>query len=173
MRYTAIIYTVVLVLAFLCAPTHAASDEVTVQVTSIAAASLSDVQIESGEARVDEELSAYTQKLRALFAYNRYAFLGDVRTRADFGTTVRLQLPEHFAMEIEPTRFEPDGSGRIEMMVTLIRDVRTGDGRGERGRSHDEIVLRTKIRLENGGTVLLGGPPISDGVLILALSARR
>jgi len=76
-------------------------------------------------------------------------------------------------MEVEPTRFEPDGSGRIEMMVTLIRDVRTDGGGGERGRPRDEIVLRTKIRLENGGTVLLGGPPISDGVLILALSARR
>ena len=35
-----------------------------------------------------------------------------------------------------------------------------------------EIVLRTRIRLENGGTVLLGGPPIKNGVLILALSAR-
>jgi hypothetical protein len=35
------------------------------------------------------------------------------------------------------------------------------------------VVLRTRIRLENGGTVLLGGPPIESGVLILALSARR
>jgi hypothetical protein len=173
MRQTAITYIFVLVLALLSAPAHAASDEVTIQVTSIAAASVSDAQVENGEARVDEELSGYSQKLRALFAYNRYTFLGDMRTRVDFGTTARLQLPEHFAMEIEPTRFEPDGSGRIEMMVTLIRDVRTGDDRGERGRSHDEIVLRTQIRLENGGTVLLGGPPISDGVLILALSARR
>ncbi len=173
MRHTAIASTVVLVLALLCATAQAAADEVTIQVTSIAAATLSDEQIESGDVRVDEELSGYAQKLRALFAYNRYAFLGDVRTRTDFGTTAVFQLPEHFAMEIEPTRFEPDGSGRIEMMVTLIRDVRTGEHRGERGRSHDEIVLRTKIRLENGGTVLLGGPPISGGVLILALSARR
>lgn len=173
MRRIAITCTVIFALGLLCMPSHAASDEVTIQVTSIAAASLSEAQLDGGAARVDEELSDYAQKLRSLFAYNRYAFLGDVRTRADFGTTARLQLPEHFALEVEPTRFEPDGSGRIEMMVTLIRDVRTDADRGERGRSHDEIVLRTKIRLENGGTVLLGGPPISGGVLILALSARR
>ncbi len=173
MKQIAVTFTVVLALALLCAPTHAASDEVTIQVTSIAAASLSDAQLENGEVRVDDELSGYAQKLRSLFAYNRYAFLGDIRTRTDFGSTARLQLPEHFALEIEPTRFEPDGSGRIEMMVTLIRDIRTDGDRGERGRPRDEIVLRTKIRLENGGTVLLGGPPISGGVLILALSARR
>jgi hypothetical protein len=29
-----------------------------------------------------------------------------------------------------------------------------------------------RIRLKNGGTVLLGGPPISGGVLVLALTAR-
>ena len=173
MKQIATAYAVVLVLALLCTPTHAASDEVTIQVTSIAAASLSDAQIGRAGTLVDEELSGYAKKLRALFTYNRYAFLGDVRTRTDFGTRVRLQLPEHFAMEVEPTRFEPDGSGRIEMIVTLIRDIRTDGDRGERGRSHDEIILRTKIRLENGGTVLLGGPPISEGVLILALSARR
>jgi len=173
MRLTGTTCVFIAALVALCVPTIAAGDEVIIQVTSIAAASLSDDQLAGGDARVDEELSGYAQKLRALFAYNRYAFLGDVRTRADFGTTARLQLPEHFAMEVEPTRFEPDGSGRIEMMVTLIRDVRTDGGGGERGRPRDEIVLRTKIRLENGGTVLLGGPPISDGVLILALSARR
>jgi hypothetical protein len=173
MRPIATTYAVLLAFVLLAAPAHAASEEVTIQVTSIAAASLSDAQLESVKAPVDEELSAYAQKLRSLFAYNRYAFLGDIRTRTDFGTTERLQLPEHFAMEVEPTRFDSDGTGRIEMMVTLIRDIRTDGDRGERGRPRDEIVLRTKIRLENGGTVLLGGPPINGGVLILALSARR
>jgi hypothetical protein len=57
--------------------------------------------------------------------------------------------------------------------VTLFREKPNRDGaRGERGNER-EVVLRTKIRLKNGGTVLLGGPPIRSGVLVLALSARR
>ncbi|MCD4690021.1 hypothetical protein K8S17_01020 [bacterium] len=173
MRFTATMLAVVLVLAVLSAPTFAAGDEVTIQVTSIAAASLSDAQRGSDGAAVDKELAGHAQKLRALFAYNRYAFLGDVRTKVDFGSVARIKLPEHFALEVEMMRFEREGPGSIEMMVTLIRDVRTDGDHGERGRSRDEIVLRTRIRLENGGTVLLGGPPISGGVLILALSARQ
>ncbi len=173
MRRTVITCVVVLAVALLFAPGRAAAEEVTIQVTSIAAASLSGAQLGDAEARIDEELSAYAQKLQALFAYNSYTFLGDVRTRMDFGSAERLQLPEHFAMEVEPTRFDREGAGRIEMMVTLLRDVRTEGASGQRGHPRDEIVLRTRIRLENGGTVLLGGPPIGGGVLILALSARR
>ena len=71
-----------------------------------------------------------------------------------------------------------DGEERIEMLVTLFRAVARreetlAEGRREPMRRDREIVLRTRIRLENGGTVLVGGPPIADGVLILALSARR
>ena len=72
-----------------------------------------------------------------------------------------------------PEKFEPGRRGRIEMMVTLSRDRQLDRSERGPGRSEREIVLRTSIRLENGGTVLLGGPPIEDGVLILALSARR
>jgi hypothetical protein len=59
------------------------------------------------------------------------------------------------------------------MMVTLLRDAPEERARGMWRRPRREMVLRTKIRLKNGGTVLLGGPPIREGVLILALSARR
>ena len=62
------------------------------------------------------------------------------------------------------------------MLVTLFRDTESRDERprDERARPvRREIVLRTRIRLENGGVVLLGGPPVRDGVLILALSARQ
>jgi hypothetical protein len=64
------------------------------------------------------------------------------------------------------------------MLVTLFRRpppmaASLAEGDAPALRPEREVVLRTRIRLENGGTVLLGGPPIESGVLILALSARR
>ena len=147
--------------------------DVTVEVTSISASTVSAEAISrSGGSVMDSEIEALAPKLKSLFAYNRYSFLGLARSETEFGDVVRLELPGHFILEVTPERFEREGIGRIEMMVTLLKDVRTAVGESGRGRPREEIILRTKIRLENGGTVLLGGPPISGGVLILALSAR-
>lgn len=121
---------------------------------------------------MDSEIEALAPKLKSLFAYNSYSFLGLVRSETEFGDSVRLELPGHFVLEVRPERIEKEGMGRIEMLVTLSKDIRTEVAGSARGRPREEIILRTKIRLENGGTVLLGGPPISGGVLILALSAR-
>jgi hypothetical protein len=84
-----------------------------------------------------------------------------------------FELPNRFMLEVEPQRHEGDGAGRIEMMVTLVRRIPAETGGRGPARPEREIVLRTRIHLENGGTVLLGGPPIGDDVLILALSAKR
>jgi hypothetical protein len=65
-----------------------------------------------------------------------------------------------------------DGGDMIEMMVTLYRETPREEGARRSPELEREVVLRTKIRLKNGGTVLLGGPPIRAGVLVLALSAR-
>ncbi len=146
--------------------------DVTVEVTSIAAATVPAEELSrSGGPVIDAKIKAFAPKLQSLFAYNSYSFLGLARSETEFGDAVRLELPEHFVLEVRPERFEKDGIGRIEMMVTLMKDLRTEVAAG-RGQPREEIILRTKIRLENGGTVLLGGPPISGGVLILALSAR-
>lgn len=144
--------------------------EIVVEVTSISAAMLGN-----GEGRVDLDprLTPLSKKLRALFAYQRYTFLDSARTSADFGDACPFQLPEHFTLEVIPERFERGGSGMIAMVVTLFREVPTRErGRGRR-EPQREVILRTQIRLKNGGTVLLGGPPIRGGILLMALSARR
>jgi hypothetical protein len=178
MRRVAIALPVIMLLMVLLAPAPAlAKDEVIVEVISIAASSGDEDAESGGEAFVDPKLSGYAKKLRALFAYTKYTFLASGRTETDFGSPCTFQLPERFSLIVEPERME-ESEGRIEMMVTLVHEVE-----GERGEAHrereegrqggrQEIVLRTKIRLGNGGTVLLGGPPIEGGVLILALSAR-
>jgi hypothetical protein len=142
---------------------------VQVGVTSISASSRASGGAEAS-AVVDPRLAPLAKKLQALFAYTRYTFLSKAQTETTPGRTATIQLPERFSLEVQPEQPRPDSEGRLELMVTLFRE--TGEGRGGRGDEVGEVVLRTRIRLENGGTVLLGGPPIAGGVLILALTAR-
>ena len=74
-------------------------------------------------------------------------------------------------LDILLTKMASDSSGAAGYAVQVLSEKGeklAADLLGE----EREIVLRTKIRLKNGGTVLLGGPPIRAGVLVLALSAR-
>jgi hypothetical protein len=120
----------------------------------------------------DEELKPYSRNLRSLFAYERYSFIRRDELAIEPGSALPFQLPEHFSLEVAPEELERGGSDLIEMTITLYRDVTQRSGRRGVREPEREVVLRTKIRLKNGGTVLLGGPPIRSGVLVMALSAR-
>ena len=184
MKQTAIVLHILIALALTSAPPARAADSVTVQVTSIAASMEKAPPARAGRASeasgvvVDPKLAGYGNKLRSLFAYSRYSFLGKSMSASSFGEMSSFALPERFALEVEPQRVEvADGEERIEMLVTLFRQppppaMALAEGNAPQARPEREVVLRTRIRLENGGTVLLGGPPIKNGVLILALSAR-
>jgi hypothetical protein len=175
MKLTAIALMLVLLATACPVVAHAAG--VSIEITSIVASMELPKQERNAPVPViDPKLTQYGKKLESLFAYKKYSYGGASRSEARFGTSCTFQLPERFSLEVEPERFDPEGHGRVEMLVTLFRDVRADDGAGDdpRGRAtRKEIVLRTRIRLENGGVVLLGGPPLRDGVLILALSARQ
>ena len=172
MRTTVIVCSIAL-LMMLAAPASAASSrEIVVEVTSIAAAKRP--ASERGEAGVelDPRLGSFSKNLLSLFAYDSYTFLSKDRATVEFSDATVFQLPEHFSIAVAPERLGRDGADMIEMVVTLFREVPRGeDGQG-RGTPEREVILRTKIRLKNGGTVLLGGPPIRGGVLVLALTAR-
>jgi hypothetical protein len=170
MTRTAIALLLALAVAAHAAPSAPGRTRVVVEVTTIAASSGASQDSPKG-AVVDAKLAAFAKKLQSLFAYKRYSFLMSAQAEAQLGGVSVFQLPGRFSLEVEPQRFDSESPGRIEMLVTLFRDARSPAG--ERVRPEREIVLRTRISLENGGTVLLGGPPIGDGVLILALSAHR
>jgi hypothetical protein len=173
MRTTAIGCSIALLVVLAVSASAASPREILVEVTSIAAA-MRPVE-ERGDAAVelDPRLAPFSRNLKSLFAYDSYTFLSKDRSTVEFGKVKAFTLPEHFSIDVAPEQMEPGGADMIEMLVTLFREKPNRDGaRGERGNER-EVVLRTKIRLKNGGTVLLGGPPIRSGVLVLALSARR
>ena len=172
MRTTVIVYSIAL-LMMLAAPASAASSrEIVVEVTSIAAAKRPASERGEVAVELDPRLGAFSKNLRSLFAYDSYTFLSKDTADVEFSAATVFRLPEHFSIEVAPEQLGRDGSDMIEMLVTLFREEpRKERGRG-RGAPEREVVLRTKIRLKNGGTVLLGGPPIRGGVLVLALTAR-
>ena len=172
MKTTVIVCSMAL-LMMLAAPASAApSREIVVEVTSIAAAKRP--ASERGEAAVelDPRLGSLSKNLLSLFAYDSYTFLSKDRATVEFRDATVFELPEHFYMAVAPEQLGRDGSDMIEMLVTLFREVPRGEGGQGRGTPEREVILRTKIRLKNGGTVVLGGPPIRAGVLVLALSVR-
>ncbi len=175
MKLTAIAIIPIVLLAAVLPRPATASTGVSIEITSIVASmEASEAEQRTQTPVIDPKLSPYGKKLESLFAYKRYSYGGSARSEARFGTTCLFKLPERFSLEVEPERFDSEGRGRVEMLVTLFRDVQAQEDTGHDARAmRKEIVLRTRIRLENGGVVLLGGPPVSDGVLILALSARQ
>lgn len=172
MRTTVIGCLIALLVVFAASVSPASSREILVEVTSIAAATRAEEERGETAVELDPRLAPFSKNLKSLFAYDSYTFLSKDRSTVEFGRAKAFRLPEHFSIDVAPQQMEPGGADMIEMMVTLFREKPEREGaRGSRP-SEREIVLRTKIRLKNGGTVLLGGPPIRAGVLILALSAR-
>ena len=176
MRTTVIVYSIAL-LMMLAAPASAASSrEIVVEVTSIAAAKRPASERGDVAVELDPRLGSFSKNLLSLFAYDSYTFLSKDRATVEFSDSTVFELPEHFSIAVAPEQLGRDGSDMIEMLVTLFREVPRGEGGQEQGRGRGtpelEVILRTKIRLKNGGTVLLGGPPIRAGVLVLALTAR-
>lgn len=157
----------------LAVPASAASPrEIEVEVTSIAAATRPVSERGKESVELDPRLGAFSKNLLLLFAYDSYMFLNKDRDTVEFGDATVFRLPDHLSIEVAPEQLRRDGSNMIEMMVTLFREEpRRKGGRGQRTPER-EVILRTKIRLKNGGTVLLGGPPIREGILVLALRAR-
>lgn len=171
MRTTAIGCFTALLMMFAAAAPAASPREIVVEVTSIAAATRPAEK--RGEAiALDPRLAPFAKNLKSLFAYDIYTFLNKDRSTVEFGESKAFRLPEHFSIEVAPEQMKNDGGDMIEMMVTLYREKPRRERARRPQNQEREVVLRTKIRLKNGGTVLLGGPPIRAGVLVLALSAR-
>ncbi len=145
---------------------------IVVEVTSIAAATRAAPERSKVALELDPRLGSFSKNLRSLFAYDSYTFLNKDRDTVEFGDATVFKLPDHFSIEVAPEQLGRDGSNMIEMTVTLFREEPRGKGGRGRRTPEPEVILRTKIRLKNGGTVLLGGPPIHGGVLVLALTAR-
>jgi hypothetical protein len=172
MRTTVIGCSIALLAMLAVSASVASPREIQVEVTSIAASMRPASERGKVAVELDPRLGPFSKNLLSLFAYDSYTFLDKHLDTVAFGDETVFKLPDHLSIEVAPEQLGRDGSNMIEMTVTLFREEPRGkEGRGRRTPER-EVILRTKIRLKNGGTVLLGGPPIRGGVLVLALTAR-
>lgn len=71
------------------------------------------------------------------------------------GKTGKVAIPGKRSLELTPTNYK---QGKIEMQVRIVEG--------------GSPLLETKIRIENHGTVIIGGPPYQSGFLALAVTAH-
>jgi hypothetical protein len=143
-------------------PVDASTDEhkVTVVVTSILAVK------EETRQELDPELMRLREMLAELFKYGGYVVVDKAERTGMFESELEFGLPENLVLRVEPKRGKEEG--RIDLVARLVRVMPSK----KRGEKNEKSVLETELKLKEGGTVLLGGPSLEDGVLILALEAH-
>jgi hypothetical protein len=102
----------------------------------------------------DPRLLDLKQDLLAL-NYQSFQLLEQSGISIEKGKTGILAIPGNRRLELTPSGFE---GGKISMKVRIIE--------GEKS------LLSTRLRIENHGTMILGGPPHEAGFLVLAVTAN-
>ena len=107
----------------------------------------------SGEAFVDERIRDTARKLSSLFPYTRYERRSLTLETKVLNEAFRVTLPG--GREFVATALSRTPDGQIKLSVEIAD------------------LLKTELRLKDGGTVILGGPQVENGVLVLVLSAQN
>ncbi len=102
----------------------------------------------------DLDNDAYRDELIKLFSYPSYRQIKAYALNLEKGKETTLQLPEGYVLTLTLIREE----GEKALVQASIR----GNGKE---------YLNTVLSILKPGTVFLGGPPVQEGVLILALEA--
>lgn len=94
---------------------------------------------------------------RDLLALNYMSFqlVDETGLSLQQGMTGKVNIPGTRVLELTPENFK---EGKIEMKVRVVQG--------------GSSLLKTRIRIENHGTVIIGGPPYASGFLVLAVTAH-
>jgi len=103
---------------------------------------------------VDNRLGSLAGNLQKTFRYSSYQLLDTPKWSAALNQTWRTGLPDNRSLEITPTAIQ---DGQYSLTVRVL---------GAAGQP------AVNLRLRRGATVLVGGPPHQQGVLIIAISAN-
>ena len=87
--------------------------------------------------------------------YMSFQLLDQTGVSIEQGKTKQMNIPGKRRLELTPTGSEKN---KISMKVRIV------EGKN--------ALLTTQIRIENHGTVLIGGPPYQSGFLVLAVTAH-
>jgi hypothetical protein len=103
---------------------------------------------------LDHRVVALNPRVPSLFPYSSFRMVGEERRSVPWGGKVQLDLSGNRHVVVVPREIK---NHRVSVRIRLV----------DRSRA----VLDTIVALQNRGTLLVGGPPETDGVLILAIGA--
>ncbi len=106
----------------------------------------------TGDAYIDPRIRDTAAKLAALFPYTRYERKSLILETKTLGEAFRVRLPGN--REFLATAQAKTEKDQFKLLVEI------------------PALLKTELRLSDGGQVILGGPTVQDGVLVLVLSAQ-
>lgn len=111
------------------------------------------IQAQNDSAPIDRRLERVEYKLRRVFGFQFYKYVGE-------GS---ISLP-------------PGGQGTIELEQGHHLKIKLGGGRGGNAEvrwiHENRALLSTSVKLSGDGPLVLGGVPSNGGKLILVLTAR-
>lgn len=115
----------------------------------------------------DPRLAGLIAQLRKALPYSSFQLLAVPSGRAGIGQSWRAELPGAAvpggrALELMPTSVD---GGAIQLQARIVQM------KIEQGKSVGEILVNTTLRLQSGGTVVIGGPTYQHGVLVIVISA--
>ncbi len=114
----------------------------------------------------DPRLAGLIAELRKALPYSTFQLLGAPSGRTDLGQTWRADLPGGDVpggrtLELTPTAID---RGMIQLQARIIQ------AKIVQGKSASETLVNTTLRLQSGGTVVIGGPGYGNGVLVIVIS---
>lgn len=109
------------------------------------------IQAQNEPAPMDRRLERVEYKLRRVFGFNYYSYVGEGSLMLNAGSEATMSLPRGHSL-----RIRLGGKGKAE-----VRWFRDG-----------EALLSTSVGLSRNSPVVLGGVPSDGGTLILVLDQR-
>jgi hypothetical protein len=110
---------------------------------------------ESGE-HYDEQLALLRSHLQKMFRYPSYRLVKRENQGVEWGDPIHFEVPGGHTLKIRPMGRR--GSDKIALNLSLMHD--------------SEVLLKTDFLLGRRGRMILGGPRLDNGVLLIWVEAR-
>jgi len=114
----------------------------------------------------DPRLASLIAQLQKALPYSRFQLLSAPSGRAGLGQAWRAQLPGGEVSGGRTLELTPTSNDRaaIQLQGRII------EGKIVQRKSISEALVNTTLRLQSGGTVVIGGPGYGSGVLVIVIS---
>jgi hypothetical protein len=114
-----------------------------------------------GEEKTDPALADIEEQLHGVFKYKNYTLLDQGTGLLSAGKTLRLKMAKSNTLHATLNHVT---KGYVDLHLRWTQK--------ESEEAEEKVPFNTKVKIQEGKTMLLGGPKSDGGVLILAVTAK-